>query len=245
MKREMSQNFLKATMYHKRKIDQSEQRVMFVICDDDEYKSKTKVDYQTCASLSLFPYRSTPPEWEKIGSFTQVSRASLMPFCRRSYIYIHSQQEQEQEEQQLPVVVTFRTYLKMSIRQHINVSNGDITDWLIPRHTCPTFGHNHTNMKLSNALQSTHPPTFQPAKRQSIQNKFVGLLFSIRSAINNWIFKKTHSPATKSLLYSIWDGKLYERPGKFCVTFFLCRPGRLKLWSTIYPSMNEWMMKID
>jgi hypothetical protein len=62
MKREMSQNFLKATMYHKRKIDQSEQRVMFVICDDDEYKSKTKVDYQTCASLSLFPFRSTPPE---------------------------------------------------------------------------------------------------------------------------------------------------------------------------------------
>ena len=107
---------------------------------------------------------------------------------------MHSQQEQEQEQeeqQQLPVVVTFQTYLKMSIRQHINVSNGDITDWLIPRHTCPTFGHNHTNMKLSNALQSTiHPPTFQPVKRQSIQNIFVGLLFSVQSAINNWIFKK-------------------------------------------------------
>lgn len=131
------------------------------------------------------------PEWEN-GKF---SKFQELPWCS-----LYDVLSTEEEQQQLPVV-TFQVLENVNTARPAGPAvstSATVTSQTAysQRHTHVNFGHNHTNMKLSNALQSTHPPTFQPAKRQSIQNKFVGLLFSIRSAINNWIFKKTHSPAT-------------------------------------------------
>lgn len=119
------------------------------------------------------------PEWEN-GKF---SKFQELPWC--SLYDVLSTEEEQQQQQQLPVV-TFQVLENVNTARPAGPAvstSATVTSQTAysQRHTHVNFGHNHTNMKLSNARQT--PPYIQ-RQRPSIQNKFVGLLLLVPSCSN-------------------------------------------------------------